>query len=289
MSIKQTIDYILEYVKQIHNGKCLGSIYMNAHYKMLWECEKGHQWKTDWNHVHRGTWCSECAGQIKPTIEKLQIFAKNKEGNLISTNYTDRETKLLWECKEKHQWKATWSNILHGTWCPVCFGNNSPTILELQEFAENKEGSLVSIKYINAKNKLMWKCKKGHIWNASWDSIRRDSWCPECSRFKTEYRCKELLEKKLGFELKKINFKCGSHCYQWDGYNKEYKVAFEYHGYQHYVFPNFFQKTEEAHEKSKQRDLDKLKYAKENNIKLIIIPYTEEKTLEEYINNLTLN
>jgi hypothetical protein len=33
--------------------------------------------------------------------------------------------------------------------------------------------------------------------------------------------------------------------------------------------------------------MDKVIYAKENNIKLIIIPYTEEKNLESYISDIS--
>jgi hypothetical protein len=138
---------------------------------------------------------------------------------------------------------------------------------------------------------MLWKCKEGHQWEAKWTDIKNNnSWCPECASFKTEYKCKELLEQTFGFEFKKTRFYYANNnkhkYFEFDGYNKENKIAFEYHGYQHYIFPNFFQKTLEIHENAKQRDMDKVIYAKENNIKLIIIPYTEEKNLESYIKEI---
>ena len=30
------------------------------------------------------------------------------------------------------------------------------------------------------KEKLIWKCKKGHVWETSGEVIRKGSWCPEC-------------------------------------------------------------------------------------------------------------
>ena len=63
--------------------------------------------------------------------------------------------------------------------------------------------------------------------------------------------------------------------YEFDGYNEEHKIAFEYHGYQHYVYPNFFHKTEKDFLSNQERDKAKEEYCKENNIKLIIIPYTD--------------
>ena len=286
--LKPNITELQEYAIN-KGGKLVSTEYINNITKMLWECSEGHQWKACWNSINSGSWCPECAGKAKPDISELQQFASSKQGKLISIKYINNNTKLLWECSEGHQWKARWNSILTGKkWCPYCAGKAKPNIIELQEYASSKQGKLISTKYINNKENIIWECSEGHQWEARWDSIKNAGhWCPECSSFKTEYKCKELLEQKLGFEFKKTRFyydKNNKHkFFEFDGYNDKHKIAFEYHGYQHYIFPNFFQKTKEEHEKAVQRDLDKINYVKENNIKLIIIPYTEEKNLEDYI------
>jgi hypothetical protein len=270
------------------DGKLISTEYINSYTKMSWECEKGHQWKARWGNIKGSQqWCPHCNREAsKVTIIELQEFAKNKEGKLISDKYTSNKTKMLWECKEGHQWEASWNSVSSGNWCWYCFGKIKYSIQELKKYAIDRNGKLISTEYINNNTKMLWECKEGHQWEAIWKDIKsKGCWCPECVSFKTEKICKELLEQKLGIKFIKTNFIYTNSRYQWDGYNKENKIAFEYHGYQHYIFPNFFQKTKEAHEKAKQRDIDKVIYAKENNIKLIIIPYTEEKNLENYIIN----
>jgi thiol-disulfide isomerase/thioredoxin len=289
---KQNIESLQEFAEN-KDGKLVSIKYINSYTKMSWECKEKHQWEANWNNVHQGSWCPYCARKAKPDIiESLQEFAENKDGKLISTEYINNKENLIWECKEGHQWKACWNNIKNlNQWCPTCFGNSKPVIEELQEYAENKGGKLISTEYINARTRMKWKCKEGHQWEACWYNIKNaGQWCPECASFKTEYKCKELLEQTFGFEFKKTRFYYANNnkhkYFEFDGYNEDHKIAFEYHGYQHYIFPNFFQKTLEIHENAKQRDMDKVIYAKENNIKLIIIPYTEEKNLESYIKEI---
>ena len=267
-------------------GKCLEATYINSYTKMLWECEKGHQWMACWNHIKsRGDWCRFCNSiDIKDCLE----WASFKQGKCLETVYINNHTDMLWECQEGHRWSACWHSIKdQNTWCPSCAGKVKGTIIECQKYAKIKKGSLISTNYINCKLNMLWKCEKGHQWKASWDNIKnKDSWCPECSYFKTEITCKELLEQELGFQFKKTRFVYNNKRYEWDGYNEENKVAFEYQGIQHYVYPNHWHKTEEEYLKAKQRDIDKIIYAKENSIKLLIIPYTEENNLENYINNI---
>ena len=43
--------------------------------------------------------------KTKQNIESLQEFAENKSGKLISTEYINSDTKMLWECLEGHQWE----------------------------------------------------------------------------------------------------------------------------------------------------------------------------------------
>lgn len=58
-----------------------------------------------------------------------------------------------------------------------------------------------------------------------------------------------------------------------DGYNAEYKLAFEYNGYQHYVFPNKYHKTKEEFIRQKERDIMKLEICNQVGVYLLTIPY----------------
>ena len=271
-------------------GKCLEVVYRGVHPLMSWECALRHVWKNSWRHIRKGQWCPKCAGKSKPDINECRIFVQQKHnGKCLNDTYINAHYKMLWECDKGHQWQACWNSIgSQKKWCPYCSKKVKGTIEECKLFVEQKySGNCLETVYINALSKMLWECEKGHQWKATWNDIKNNlHWCPECSSFKTEYKCKELLEQKLGFKFKKIRFCIDNKRYEWDGYNEEHKIVFEYNGEQHYVFPNYFHKTLKIYEAAKQRDIEKVQYAKENGIKLIIIPYTEEKNLESYIENL---
>ncbi len=94
--------------------------------------------------------------------------------------------------------------------------------------------------------------------------------------YKNETKCKEIIEEITGYEfITTRSLKCLQGL-ELDGYCKELNLAFEYNGQQHYNFyPGFFHKKEGIHQFIRQicRDKIKIRLCKENNIKLIIIPY----------------
>lgn len=102
-------------------GKCLSVKYINSGTKLLWECEKGHQWNAVPDSIVGGSWCPTCADTtIHSSISEMKLFAKTKNGDCLSEKYVSHNTKLMWECENKHQWMATPSNIKFGKWCPIC-------------------------------------------------------------------------------------------------------------------------------------------------------------------------
>lgn len=63
---------------------------------------------------------------------------------------------------------------------------NKYSIQDMYILASEKEGFCLSNEYKNAHIKLTWKCNKNHVWDSTPNSIRRGSWCPECSGNKTK-------------------------------------------------------------------------------------------------------
>jgi len=51
---------------------------------------------------------------------------------------------------------------------------------EMQELAKIKGGVCLSDRYINAKTKLRWRCKDGHIWENAPTNIKQGQWCAKC-------------------------------------------------------------------------------------------------------------
>lgn len=171
---------------QDNGGKCLSDTYVNAREKILVECKNGHQWWAFPDNLRRGTWCQKCG--IRETtqnrrsgINKMQEVARKRGGECLSKEYVNNVTKLLWECSEGHQWKATPRDVNYGTWCPKCAGNTRLLIDEMKELANQKGGKCLSEYYINNDTKLVWECSKGHHWEATPKGIKyKGTWCPIC-------------------------------------------------------------------------------------------------------------
>ena len=296
--MRKTEIIVLQQYAISKGGQLISTQYINTNSYVLWQCKEGHQWEATWHSIkYCNSWCPFCVyeelSKIKRTnIYQLQQYAILKGGQLISKEYINSYTPVLWECEQKHQWEAQWHNIKNGNWCPYCADNKRALqqrtdINVLQQYAINKGGKLLSTEYINNHNPLLWECDKLHQWIVSWDRVKNyNTWCPKCTSFKTEQLCKQLLEQKLGFKFKKKRFYFDDSLFEWDGYNEEHKIAFEYQGYQHYEFPNAFHKTEDSFLLQQIRDHYKEQYAKKNSITLLVIPYTKKDNLKEYIDSL---
>ena len=56
------------------------------------------------------------------------------------------------------------------------------TIQHAHDLAESKGWECLSETYVNCMTHLKWRCSDGHEWNASFNSIKNGSGCPECNR-----------------------------------------------------------------------------------------------------------
>lgn len=81
------------------------------------------------------------------------------------------------------------------------------TIEELNKIAVSRGGLLLSETYINQRQKLQWRCEKGHEWQACASSVKNNgSWCPVCAgrKRKTIEDMHEFARKHNGSCLSKI-------------------------------------------------------------------------------------
>ena len=173
-------------------GKCLAKSYENTTRKLLWECSQGHRWEARPMGIVQGKWCPVCArkkvgDKLRSDIVAMQSLAASRGGKCCSTQYVDCETKLLWECANGHQWKAIPNSVVRGSWCPMCGRERISTkqrsnIEAMQKLAEQRGGWCLSEHYVESNALLVWKCSKGHEWEAVPSSIVQGSWCPSCAR-----------------------------------------------------------------------------------------------------------
>lgn len=98
---------------------------------------------------------------------------------------------------------------------------------------------LKSEKYQGNKIKMEFICNKNHLFKMRWNNIVTGQRCPYCNIYKNEEECRQILEKITGKKFEKvrpdflINPKTNSRL-ELDGYCKDFKLAFEYDGKQHY-------------------------------------------------------
>ena len=169
-------------------------------------------------------------GGSKSVIEQLHDLARSRGGKCLSKEYTNNKTKLLWHCGKGHNWVAIPISVQRGSWCPVC-GNirqgrsKAHTIEMMKQIAASRGGECLSTIYSNNTTRLLWRCCKGHEWEAIPGSIvgsktRKGTWCPICKgkmpkemalRFLQEVASKRggtLLSKEYKGALTKHRWRC---------------------------------------------------------------------------------
>jgi len=115
-----------------------------------------------------------------PMIKELSDIAIARSGKLISKRYHNNKTKLVWECEYSHQWEMRPNDIKNGQWCSTCNGSHKLTIEEMNQIARERNGECLSTFYVNSREKLRWRCAKGHEWDAAPEAVKRGTWCEIC-------------------------------------------------------------------------------------------------------------
>jgi hypothetical protein len=162
-------------------GRCISTLYANSTAPLVWECASGHQWSAVPASIRKGTWCPDCAGVRRLTLEQMKAMAKFRGGKCLSNSYRNSGTKLTWRCSLGHEWSATPLQVKKGHWCPYCARVAPLTLPLLQRIAARKGGCCLSLAYMNSSHRIRWKCAVGHEWLARAHSIRAGNWCPVCA------------------------------------------------------------------------------------------------------------
>ena len=113
----------------------------------------------------------------KLTIEEMKRIALERNGECLSTEYIDIFTPLQWKCNLGHIWEAKPCHIKQGSWCHKCWQKSihptKYTIEDAKQHALARQGECLSTTLNRKSDRLLWKCKLGHRWEAQFEDMTR--------------------------------------------------------------------------------------------------------------------
>jgi hypothetical protein len=292
-----TLELIQNYLDKIGSRLDSGQVYGNLRTKLKIHCRMGHGYEMRPNDIKKGYGCPICRKEDKCyrkplTIERVQRDCEDRgfEVRDLSQHRTDLSLILL-RCKSGHEFETCHNYIESGRGCPECGGTRRKTLEEtLIWIDQNTKFKFITCvgEYQNNKSKMILRCPKGHEFRTSRDLLMSGGGCSFCVN-KTEQKVGNIL-RSLGLLVlsqKEIQVPTSirkSGKIRVDFYIPELNLVVEYHGYQHYEFPNHCHKTVEAFNHQRLKDIWLRNYCKDNGIRYLEISYkVKNKDLEAFI------
>lgn len=215
----------------------------------------------------KAKYCKICRNEDGKTWED---YANNKNYNILNTN-SDNAT---FQCEFMHEpWTTKKSNIKF-TNCKECSGVKI-SLQDVLNKLDKLKFELLNIEQFETTRTIgKFKCSRGHVWECQIHNVYASkSECPECSTNIGEAKCKFILETIFNKNFYKTR-KIIDNGLELDMYNEELNLGLEYQGAQHYIEHSKFFHKYGGFEEQQERDKYKLKFCLDNNINLIIVPYT---------------
>ena len=273
-----------------------------SHKKVWWDCFNGHTWKAQISNRHNGKGCPYCAGQKicddnclatnNPGL--VQEWHPTKNGDLTPKDVMPSSgKKRWWLCARGHEWEVSPNKrTSSGDNCPYCCNQRvcldnclltmNPQLAKEWHPIKNENLTPGDVTPGTGK-KVWWICQNGHEWEAVVASRSTGIGCPHCF-YKTEEKCRLILERLFNKPFPRVRpfLKRGIRL-ELDGYCEEIEVAFEYNGEQHYKRHPLWHRKNGSFEKQQDNDRLKARLCEEKGIELIVVPYTENHKLEEFL------
>lgn len=185
---KWNLDVVREYVKEKTGCDVVSNEYINNETKFFVRCHCGDIFDTVLHQIQRGKKeCPKCAkkNMINPRKkaydEAYEIFSNNGL-KLLEKEYRGYNIRHKCVDKDGYYVRTNLYGVLNGRGYSI-FGNGNPYTTEniVRWLTINEPSySLVSDRVKNCKDKVIFKCDKGHIYKAEWTNFLMGRRCPEC-------------------------------------------------------------------------------------------------------------
>ena len=186
----------------IRNGEIRPEEVLPGSRKRIWlQCSRNHEWEVPAYSVKGGFGCPYCSGRnaipgetdLSTTHPQLLKMWSDRNGVLPSEVTAGSHKKVWWLCDKGHEWEATVGSVAsEDSGCPYCAGKLAipgetdletvrPDMLKEWDFEKN---TLMPAEILpSAHDKVWWKCKLGHSWQAMVFSRTREkqAGCPYCT------------------------------------------------------------------------------------------------------------
>jgi hypothetical protein len=220
------------------NDKEPRDVFKSSHKKYIFECECGHEFKSQLDSITNDSWCSYCANQKLCDDDCKQCYEKSfassdkvqywsyKNDKEPREVFKSSHNKYKFNCNKcGHEFKSQLCHITNGRWCPKC--------------TNKTEGKIFDYLKLN------------------YDNIKFQPKFDWCKNINTNRR----LPYDILITLTDIN-----------GVSQPIQILLEVDGIQHFeLVPHFHRNGEEDFKKGRITDNFKMKKALENNMFIIRI------------------
>lgn len=258
--------------------------YKNGKEKIKLICPKHGEFEIRGDKILRGGKCEKCSSSYSLTEEEALIKAKqiSPEYDYGITNFKNKNIKII--CPVHGIVDIKKLSLLNGKKCYKCSHNvySTEQFIEKAKQLHGNKYDYSLVEYINNRTRVKIICPEHGIFETTPQIHLKGNKCPTCNFSLGENNLKEFLkENNIKFEEQKkfSNLKDKTYL-SYDFYIPSKNLLVEYNGIQHYKFNKFFHKDLHCFHKQLHHDWLKRKYAKDNNINLLVIPYWE--TVQKY-------
>lgn len=281
---------------QIEQGgdKLISKEYKNARSKLEIKCNKCEtNYFMCYDDYKNGRRCGNCCFNKKKTYEEVRNNITLQGDRLISETYRRNKDHLEIQCgKCEKKYKMTYSNYLTGNRCRSCSIESAREKRRhsydyVKSLIEEYGDKLMSDTYYNSSSKIDIKCGKcDNIYKITFCHYKRGVSCFNCNKSRGERKIERyLINNNISYVFQKRIQNCKNiRCLPFDFEITVDNITalIEYNGIHHYNPVEKFG-GEEYLKKVTHNDMIKKKYCKDNNIKLLIIPYEDYKNINEII------
>ena len=281
--------------------------YIDAITPMKFICSiHGEFWQTPSNHK-QGKGCYECGRlttlksiqiNVDELVKRINKLNMDEKYIPILSTYKNISSKMKFICPVHGEFWQTAYLFLNGHYCPFCgvIRQGKKRAIPIEQIKidfnvahPNNFFTYDWSTYKNSTTKMKIYCPicENYFWQTP-TKHKNGYGCCICKTSNAELKIEFYFKQnKIEYEKQKTFKDCKyiKHL-KFDFYLPKHNILIEYDGQQHYEFVEYFHKTHDKFEEQQLKDKIKNNYCYVNKIKLIRIPYWDEKNIENILINI---